>query len=274
MVATNMPELESATFCLSLSVEPKCILDWRCCIGLRGFLGYRLESLIRPVKQWLIPDFHGNHNNPAHFRLQLEESNSETGLHIVRVITFGPRSAAMIEAFAQVLKHTCGELKTSSGCIPFEVLETTDPEYGAILLPLPEANGEQLFPEVAQLSSLAPCFLKKDTPEVFSSGYWTQLLALRYADLAEQRRQKVSGRFAPIPGTVHHMRRKAYSLSMGGRPRPRTGLEYSADFIVSEVWHFRMLELLCLIGLGKHCAYGAGAFSMRQIEDQPAHKNL
>ena len=257
-----------------LAMDTQADLDWRVCAALRGFMGRQVNRLPKSEREPLFSVFHQQHDQSAPFRLVFEQGDPSAGQVTVRMITHGPNCLESLSWFADLLKNTSGRLFLKHSAESFKVVEISPFEENSITFPVCISSNPSPTPAVdVNLRSLSPCFFKSPAPDLFLSGDWGELLAIRYADLAEIRRQQVTERLPRISGECKATT-NPYYLAFSGSSRKRTGHHFTVHFKNLGIVGFRMLELLCLIGLGKHCAYGAGDFSMRQIEDQPAHKNL
>lgn len=259
--------LPSATVCLTVETDEGITLDWRACIGLRGFMGYRLDEAPKSLSELLLPVFHQEHDQPALFRLVFENSDAAIGHHILRILTFGPHAEIVLTWFADLLQDASGLLHNERGDVPFRVASLSETQQGE--LQFPDTGDTDPIEGLSglRLVSDSPYFSKKPVEGLFSQGHWTDLLAIRFADLSGLRRKELRHRLPHFQGN-QEQHTQDYPMRFGGKVLSRTGSHFDVHFQRSDILCFRSLELLTLIGIGRHTAYGAGAFQIIPIPDQ------
>ena len=264
---SGIPPLASATFCAAIATPPNEAFDWRICIGMRGFLGRCLDDVSESLRKKLLPVFHEHHNQPAPFRIVLEQSNPSEGIHRLRLVTFGSQSEWIAACFADLWRGTSGYIRSGDADIPFQTLQIEEPEYGALYLPSARNPQEAEDSTGWELLSASPFFSRTNAEVLFTRGRWTNLLAIRFADLMGYRRDQLQ---ESLPAIVAPSQSESaiYGLALGGRRRAQRGHIYRALFSpAAGADTLACLELLQCLGLGRHCAYGAGAFSLQKIAD-------
>ena len=262
----SIPPLESATVPLHLTTPREQSLDWRACVGLRGFLGRRMDGVPPSIKQILLPFFHEQHDTPAPFRLMLENSDPISGIHRIRLLTFGRNAVPILNCFIDLLNSAAGELHLPKHSLPFEVAPIETFEQGSFHLRQDDdiLDVESETTSIV-VSSCSPFFSKTNSGRLFSDGKWSELLAIRYADLAGVRRKSVLNTMSKISGDSEYQS-KPIQLMLGGDVRTRTGYFFRVRFFQPTFSTIRAIELLCQLGLGKHTAYGAGTFRLEMVE--------
>lgn len=254
-----LPALDSATVCLNLRTEVGITLDWHACVGLRGFMGRRLDDVHDSLRDMLLPIFHRQHEKPAPFRIVLEQSDPENGVHQFRFLTFGSNAKYFLTCFTDLLKGASGELHHEGRNICFNIPEIGSFDEGKLYFPGQEGAVLADIPPFVEVISTSPFFSKTESELLFSHGQWPELLAIRFADLAGIRRQLVCGKL-PQFSTKADVQFMAFRISFGGVRRTQKGFFFRARFSHPDAIVWNSLELLRCLGLGKNCAYGAGCF--------------
>lgn len=253
------PPLLCARFdCL---IAAPCPSDWRICVGLRGFLGHRLDDAAPELRTLLLPLFHEDSGQPAPFRLALQPPGDlPAGHHRIRMTTFGTHAERLLQWFANLLADAKGSLQHQSRA-PFHTLGLAD--FSSAQLHFPSAP-PTAFPRAESapiaLQARSPLFSKADTSALFAGGAWTRWLAIRYADLAGIPRKSLT---APPIHARQERHPENFRLALGGRRHQRTGHWFSLLFTdpAAAPW----IGLLFALGIGQHTAYGAGDFQRVEV---------
>lgn len=252
-------------------------LAWADCIGLRGFIGWVMEQAEPQLRKILLPLFHAAHESPAPFRLLYAGDSESSRQHCFKLISFGPEGPLFHNWLAKLLAGQEGSLRRGQQQLPFRLIDyQTEADFTAFFPnQCPASEGGDADPSLAprldtsvfRLSTASPVFLKRNTAKHLVEGTWTQILALRFADLASIPRKSVEA-LAPAIPIKGRCELEPTPISFGGRPRMRqAGWFQSEPFSVNQD-AFDWFKLLIRIGMGAHTAYGAGNFDLEIAENQ------
>lgn len=243
---------------------------WAIAAAFRGFVGHRIDTIPPPIGEALLSVFHEQHDRPAPFRMQVCE-RPERNRVIVELQLLGDTAVTLLPYLEEAIDGGDGELGLNNRAHRFAVsaIRAEPP----MVLRLPQAAAHPLGSkesaflrdltafERIRVQSASPFFSKADAETVFSSGKWTQLLAIRFADLAGIPRKSVQSlaKLLPVPSEVTRMDSR---ISFGGSNLPRSGWQFSITLQRPSANLLLWLRLLVLLGLGRHTAFGAGSFEI------------